>query len=454
MDSRNKKTILISCVVIFLITVLCLCLILTVGIGVGLFWPLSFGNNEIDFTLSSEKQRELPANSTKIALEIEQQVEQIRGLPSNTTVPRILMTQEELEEIVVNDFFSDYSDEDARQDVLVYSMLGLLPKDFDLKNFYTKLYSEQISGFYDRDTGEIYVLKGMRFGGNEKLIYAHEFTHALQDQQFKFEKGLNYNENACKIDSERCAAIQALIEGDASKTEMLWFQTHASPLDYFDIMRTVGDFSSPVMDEAPAFMSVDLYFPYENGLSFVEYLYDQDGFASIDAAYDNLPLSTEQIMHPERYPWDKPVEVSLKNLNETLGKNWSLLDKNIMGEWFTYLILSKAYDPSHRLPDEQAKTASEGWGGDAYAIYYNEFSDELVFVLDIVWDTSLDADEFVVAISQYADLRWTPSTQQAENTQWWKGQDTSVALFQKNSRTLWMIAPNEMIIESLLIELK
>jgi hypothetical protein len=73
--------------------------------------------------------------------------------------------------------------------VLILSLLGLLPPDFDLKNFYNQLYSEQIAGFYDSETGEIYVVKGETFGISEKMTYAHEFTHVLQDQTFGFEEG-------------------------------------------------------------------------------------------------------------------------------------------------------------------------------------------------------------------------------------------------------------------------
>ena len=54
--------------------------------------------------------------------------------------------------------------------------------------------------------------------------YAHEYAHVLQDQVYDFEDGLQYTDESCEANSERCAGIQALIEGDAVLSEMQWFQ--------------------------------------------------------------------------------------------------------------------------------------------------------------------------------------------------------------------------------------
>jgi hypothetical protein len=469
MDSKNTKNILLSCAVIVLVTCVCLGLILAAGVGLTIWRPIDFRpeqettpppstiHEEPVATLTPEvdlPEEELPEDIADIVTEIEAQVSQIRGLTLQMPVPRSLISPEALEDIVVNEFFADYSDEDARQDVLVLSLLGLLPADFDLKNFYNDLYSEQISGFYDGETGEIYILKGTTFGGSEKLTYAHEFTHVLQDQTFGFDEGLNYNEEACEEDSERCAAIQSLIEGDASLTEILWFQTYATREDYKDIVKTFEDYASPVLDSAPPYMALDLYFPYEKGFTFVESLYTEGGFDAVNAAFENPPLSTEHILHPERYPWDVPVKISVPNLEETLGPGWMLFDQNVMGEWYTYLILSQAYEEAFRINDGQAKAAAEGWGGDAYTIYLNENTDQVVFILDMVWDSTDDADEFIAALTQYADQRWDVADRQLAGQPTWQGSEGTVVLTQTGDRSLWIITPTDVLAEKLLLELQ
>ncbi len=470
MESRTKN-VLISCVVILLLTCVCLGLILAGGVGVSLIWPIDFSRTDVVLPIPIEEIVEpseptitpmdppeivdpLPDDIARTVAEIEAQVSQIRGLILSEPVPRIMISPEELNEIVVNEFFADYTEEDARQDVLILSLLGLLPPDFDLRSFYLDLYSEQISGFYDSNTGEIFIVKGTTFGGSEKLTYAHEYTHVLQDQTFHFDEGLDYNEEACQENSERCAAIKALIEGDATFTEILWFQTYATRSDYRDIIESFEEFSSPIMDNAPPYIQLDLLFPYEKGFAFVEFLFNEGGFDAVDAAYRNLPVSTEQILHPERYPWDQPIEVELPNFEDTLGGDWMLFDQNVMGEWYTYLILSQAYDEIYRLPEEQAESAAAGWGGDTYAFYLNETTDEIIFILDMVWDTTEDANEFFASLTEYADTRWISVDEQISGQRLWRGPEGSVILAQEGDRTLWIVAPTDVLVEVILLELQ
>jgi hypothetical protein len=252
------------------------------------------------------------------------------------------------------------------------------------------------------------------------------------------------------VDSERCAAIQALIEGDASWTEILWFQTHGTRSDYQDLFQIYQDFDSPIFNNAPPYIQLDLLFPYEKGFSFVEYLYNQGGYAAVDAAYLDPPVSTEQILHPNRYPGDVPQVVTLPDLTGLLGEDWTLFDQNVLGEWFTYLILGQSCEEAYRLTESQATTAAEGWGGDAYAIYLNEDSDEVVFILDMVWDTTSDADELFDALTIYADARWQPAGQRISGQATWQGVDGSVVLMQDGERTLWIIAPTDALAEIVL----
>jgi hypothetical protein len=123
----------------------------------------------------------LPADVAKQMDQIEQQVTQIRGLNSDGPVARRLLSREQLRQHVIDDFLEDYSEKEASEDAIFLSALGLLEPDFNLYNFYLDLYSEQIAGFYDDETDEMFIVQGSGFNGPEKLTYAHEFVHALQD---------------------------------------------------------------------------------------------------------------------------------------------------------------------------------------------------------------------------------------------------------------------------------
>ncbi len=466
MKSKRTKYILITCGVLLVIVVICLALVAVSGIGISLLWPFSRAtatttSTEIVTQAQTETETTLPTVESNFPPElmdsvtkIESQVSQIRGLNATEPFDRELISETDLEQIVKDDFFADYTDEDARKDVIELSTLGLLPTGFNLKQLYTDLYSEQIAGFYDDEVKTMYVVQGTGFGGSEKLTYAHEFTHVLQDQVYGFDDKLDMSEEACQADSERCAAVQALVEGDASLTEVLWFQSYASQQDYEDLMQAYDNYELPVLDSAPPYMSADLYFPYEKGQTFVQLLYNNGGFDEVDSAFENLPVSTEQIMHPDRYPNDVPVTVSLPDLTDLLGSDWEQYDQNVMGEWYTYLILNKSYNEDWQLSESYASTAAEGWGGDAYAFYLNDTTGQIVFVLDTTWDTQADADEFASAFSSYADLRWQAASTDVAGLPTWTGIDGTVVFMQDGAQTLWLIAPDAATAQSILTQLQ
>ncbi len=461
MESRNSKRILISCTVVIVVSCVILCLILSVAIGVSTIWPIDFSfldssllpvdeqpvliDPDINDYLSPDSA--LPEHLAETIFEIERQVISIRGLTLNAPIERTMISADELKEIVVNEFFSEYSDQDSEDDVLVLSLLGLLPENYDLIGLYRDLYSEQIAGFYESDEQKIYVVQGISFGGSEKLTYAHEFTHVLQDQVFNFDEGLKYNEDACSEDSERCAAIQALIEGDATFTELQWFENYATRQDYRDLMDAIDTYESPILDAAPPYIAEDLFFPYQKGLIFVEYLHDLGGYDAINQAYLHPPGSTTEILHPELYPDHSPVNVSLPDLENVLEPGWYLYDQNIMGEWYTYLILAQGYEEELRLPDNVAEAAASGWDGDAYAFYLHEDSEEVIFLLDTYWETPMDAEEFLDAFVDYADLRWSESGIHTTGFPIWSGSQGIVLMVLEGSRTVWMIAPSEEMID-------
>lgn len=360
-----------------------------------------------------------------------------RGLKPSETVDRQLYSPEQLQEKVIADFEEDYSPEEAQIEAITLASFGLLNSDFDLYNFYIDLFSEQIAGFYDQETKEMVVVQGDSFGGPERLTYAHEYTHALQDQTYDIENGLNFNDDACELDTERCAAIRALLEGDASLTELNWFFENGTPDDQAEIMEFYQGLEMPVFNSAPDFITLGFTFPYEYGYAFVEHLHNIGGWGTVDRAYHELPLSTEQIMHPERYPDDKPIQVELPELEVVLDNGWEEIDRGTMGEWDTYLILAKGLDGNARLDESDAEIAAEGWGGDSYVVYYDETNKHSVVVLQTTWDTSVDADEFAGAFRDYANARFGTSS-----TDTWQGDDGYHSFHSQNDTTTWILAPD------------
>jgi hypothetical protein len=367
---------------------------------------------------------------------IEDEVTTLRGLQANAPVERTLLTNSQLRQRVSDDFLAEYSEDEVRDDVIVLSLLGLLPQDFDLWTFYVDLLTEQIAGFYDDSTEEMAVICGSGFGGLERMTYSHEYLHVLQDQTYDLEEGLGYSEELCELDSERCAGLQALIEGDATLLEEQWMTTYATQEDIMDAMEYISNLDTPVYDSAPRFLRQDLLFPYQAGLTFVKTIFRDGGWAAVDAVYQNPPTSTEQILHPEKYPLDNPVKLIVPEATAALGSDWTLIDENALGEWYTQLVLNEFISKSDAAP------AADGWGGDVYHVYHNDSSGEGLLLLVTQWDSMVDVHEFSSAFIAYIEARFGERTDSSTYVTMWDLEDTYIYFERNSNQTLWILAPD------------
>jgi hypothetical protein len=408
--------------------------------------PSAAGQSDLRLRTATPTVPATPGNLSAVVLSqmeaIQQQVSLLSGLQPSGDFSRTLLSPAQLRQKVLDDFFADYTAAEALEDALTLNALGLLPAGFDLRGFYVELYSEQVAGYYDNEAKAMYILQGAGFQGPERLTYAHEYVHALQDQTYDIQNGLQYNDETCETDSERCAAVQALLEGDASRIEMQWLLQYSTTQDRRDIAKFYSTFSSPVYDSAPAYMQSDFIFPYEQGKAFVDYLFNHGGQAAVAAAYANPPVSTEQILHPERYPGDLPIAVALPDLLGALGAGWETLDQGVLGEWYTYLALAQGDQPAGQVGDSQAKAAAAGWEGDAYAVYHHAASGASALVLISLWESPAEAGQFQAAFKQHAAGRFgAPQADQAGLTTW-ETVELFTALHVEGARTVWIAAPD------------
>src|ERR1044072_3621277 len=62
---------------------------------------------------------------------------------------------------------------------------------------------------------------------------------------------------------------------------------------------TDNDPNYPVLSAAPRVLRENLQFSYVYGEDFAQAVYKNSSWRGLDAAYRELPASTEQVMHPE-----------------------------------------------------------------------------------------------------------------------------------------------------------
>lgn len=457
--NENSRKILLSCGAIALAACACLAVAAAASGSYLFLFPgqsvAQISSPEPVVTVAAptqEPDETAPPESTSAPLdpliveemsEIEEQVIEIRGQEPIESVDRTLLTRDELREKTEEDFQEDYSVEEAADDSIELAVLGLVEPGFDFYNFYLDLLSGTVLGSYDPEEEEMYIVQDEGFEGNERLTYAHEFMHVLQDQTYGIDENLGYNDEDCEADSERCAGVQALIEGEATLLELNWLSLYATDEDIRDIQEFYQNYKSPITEDDPPFILEDQAFPYQSGMQFVQRLYDQGGWAAVDAAYQNPPVSTEQILHPERYPNDQPIPVDLPDIAAYLGEGWRSLSEDVIGEWYTYLILAWGIEPAARLDESTARAAAEGWGGDAYLILYHDELQETVLVSNYLWENSSEASQFAEAFLRYADARYGSPLSSEGGITTWQSEEGFTLFTVVGEESIWITAPDE-----------
>ena len=104
-----------------------------------------------------------------------------------TPLKKSLRSREQIRAYVIKEMNEDKDAEERYAGERSAEAFGLLPKGFDLDTFMIDLLTEQIAGLYDPKTHEFYVADWIPIA-DQKMVMAHELTHALQDQHFQIEK--------------------------------------------------------------------------------------------------------------------------------------------------------------------------------------------------------------------------------------------------------------------------
>jgi hypothetical protein len=300
-------------------------------------------------------------------------------------VPVRFLSQDALQRYLVDNFNRDYLPIERETDQKLLQTLGLLNEGDTVLQILLDVLQEQVIGMYSEDDKSMYLVGDQaHFGPDEKATFAHEFTHALQDQYF----GLRTLSPKHPDNDDRALAIQALTEGDAVLMQRLWAQQMLRPEELNQLGQASSNGQSSVLFSAPLYLREQLLFPYTDGYTFVRQMYQAGGgYAGVDDVFLHPPESTEQILHPDKYrAHEAPIQVSLADLSPSLGDGWRQINSNVMGELDIRLILEQLTDQT------RAVRGSSGWGGDRWELLEKDGRQALV--LKTVWDTDNDARNF------------------------------------------------------------
>ncbi len=387
--------------------------------------------------------------------ELQDWVSQLRGLPLLRPVPLVQLEPEALRarQSAIYRAYLDPADLQRTQQLLVG--LGLLDPDADLASLLVDLYSALPIGFYDPLDGTVYArASGDPNGPLERVILAHEFTHALQDQHYDILR--LYQQAAGNADREQ--AVNALIEGDALIVQQMYSAT-TQPESAEEQVAQAEAYQQALeqvyvearralpfpLEAVPQPVIRQVYTPYLDGPGFVHRVVGTPAtttFGRYGPAVERLfrrpPQSTAEILHPEKYlrGW-QPARVALPDLRGVLGDDWHLLREQVIGELDHRSLLGRD------LPAYQADAAAAGWAGDR-AVALVDDSGQMATVSATRWDHADAAAAWTTAfaaavVARYGDdatLLWAEQGRQI-----WEAADQAVLLDVQGALSLTVQAP-------------
>lgn len=320
------------------------------------------------------------------------QIEEATGLKFKTPPKLEMRSRAQVREFLVRKFDEETPAEQLRTEERAYKLFGLIPDTLDLRRFLLELLTEQIVGYYDPATKVLYIVEGAP-DDQIGITITHELVHALQDQYVNLDSIQKTTGN-----SDRQAAAQAVMEGQATYEQlqiMLGGGNLATriPGGWDQLRQTIRENQSamPIFGNAPMAIQESLLFPYLSGAEFVRRFETHRPKAS---PLDSLPVSTEQILSESAYfgnPRDVPSEVKLPGPADSTEET--------MGEFGTRLFLFQ-----HLKDHTTAVAAAAGWDGDRYRVVRAGNGYGIVWAT--VWDTPMDAAQFVDAAGQAIEKRY------------------------------------------------
>ena len=273
-------------------------------------------------------------------------------------------------------------------------------EDTSTAEAFTDLYSVVVDGYYGSGT-IVTVQENPDQPRIDPTVLAHEVGHALS--------GVDRVEGPTRpLTADERLALRSEEEGQASWVDTQYEQRCGEQWECIERPESAEETPDRSVN-----MGLYLQFaaPYTLGQGLIEHEYERKGVEGVNDVQRYPPTSMEQVVHPETYREDEPVDVTIADRS---ANDWTQLRRTggRFGEVVLYTMLWKngvieTKDVDVRVDQQTglnySHPATEGWGGDAVIAYENDGSYGYVF--KSVWDSEQDAAEFQAAYLELLEKR-------------------------------------------------
>lgn len=309
---------------------------------------------------------------------------------------------------------------------------GVLPAGIDLASLAASFTAVSASASYSPFDKKILLVDKER--RSESLI-THEMTHALQDQHFDLARLLVRR----PYEFDRTEAAFAVVEGDAVSVQRRFEQganwERVSPERIAQIEdRRFDEYREQIGFLFPPLLFETFIFRYRDGVRFVETVRRKNGQAAINQLLQNPPVSSEQVLHPEKYFANElPREVGI-NTDALAALGWRDVVSSPLGEIGVRGVLLAGTNAT------EANRAASGWNGDRAYLFESRDTEKdetphTLFVWSSAWDTEKDANEFFAAYGKLLNARGAEKIETtATNETGWRENNVATLIRQRGTQ--------------------
>lgn len=280
----------------------------------------------------------------------------------------------------------------------IESSLGALPLGAHAETVLLDMLEDGVLGFYDPKRETLFIGDFVPSFMLSQVV-GHEIAHGLQDQHFDLERHMHPLEHHGDAEQAR----RFVIEGGAQAAYFAWVsgEDGLESIDdsVLDAMANQTLDHADISSEYPVLVR-GLQMPYTDGTATVVRLVRARGWAAIDKLYDDMPQTTEQMLHLDKLLANEGAfEVALEPdaLASALGQ--TLVWHDEIGEATLLAMLAEAE------PSILARKAAGGWGGDAVLVFDHPTLKAVAptVIAATVWDTEEDAQQFEASFRKYLE---------------------------------------------------
>jgi hypothetical protein len=336
------------------------------------------------------------------ANQIARELTQISGMPLHHPVPCDFITKAKISEFLQRRVKEAAKPGEIRAEELTLKKFGLVPPDFDLAKNTVDLLTEQAAAFYDYDRKKLFITETTPSETQEPVL-AHELSHALADQNYNLGKFVRQGRQS----DDGSTARLAVMEGQATwlMAEYLARKNGQTLKDSPALVKAMSSLSEasgqfPVYENAPLYLRLSLVFPYTKGMIFQNDLFQRDGQAAFGEVFRKPPLSTQQIIHPEKY-FDpvKPTDPELPD-PPSLKHGYKALVGGSLGELEHAILIEQFAGKS------TADQIAPHWRGCNFALLENKKTQRVVLLYAVEWDDERIAAQYFSAYQTAMRKKW------------------------------------------------